>query len=203
MRYARKTTTQSSPDQIDMATKVIQEQVIPAAGKVPGFLGGYWLADLNTGRGIGFTFFDSKASLEASRAKADEIRTEAVHMIGADVVSVEHHEVVAKTGDKIHSTAGFARVIEFSHEPSQLQAVVDRINDAVIPQARKLPGFQGGFWIADRATGKGTGVTLYDSMENLEASLSTVNQIRQESAQQTGATVGESSHYQIIARAGA
>lgn len=201
MFYARKTTTQTSPDRLDVAKKVIEEQVIPEAKKIHGFVGGYWLADSNTGKAIGFTFFDSKQSLEASAETAKKIRGEAVNAIGGDVTSVDHFEVVAKTGDKIHTNAGFARVIEFSGDPGQLEAAITRIKEQVIPQAQELAGFQGGFWVADRGTGKGTGVTLYDTKANLEASLVTVNKIRQESAAATGATVGDSTHFEIIARA--
>lgn len=100
--HARKTTTKSSPDKVDEATRVVEAQVIPAAQKLPGFLGGYWLADRETGEGIAVTFFDTKDNLDATSQSAGEIRSSAIQAIGADVVGVENLEVVMSTGDKVH-----------------------------------------------------------------------------------------------------
>ena len=102
MFYARRTVTKTSPDSLDTAIKVVQEQVIPAAQGIPGFMGGYWFADRATGDGVGFTFFDTKEALETSRPAADQIRTDAARAAGAEVVSVDHFEVLANTGEKVH-----------------------------------------------------------------------------------------------------
>ena len=200
MFYARRTVTKASPDRVDTAIKVIQDQIIPAAQKLPGFMGGYWLADRATGDGLGFTFFDTKEALEASRAAVDQIRTDAAREIGADVVSVDHFEVLANTGEKVHETATHARVAEAGGSADAVEIAARMIKERVIPAVRQLPGFQGGFWLIDRDSHQGTGVTLFDSASSLEASLAPAEKIRSAS-NEAGARVGEFRDYEIIARA--
>ncbi|WP_077488095.1 hypothetical protein [Sinomonas mesophila] len=200
MFYARRTVTKASPDRLDTAIKVIQDQIIPAAQRIPGFMGGYWLADRATGDGVGFTFFDTKEALETSRAAADQIRTDAAQAIGAEVVSVDHFEVLANTGEKVHETATHARVAEAGGSGDQVETAARRMKENVIPAVRQLPGFQGGFWLIDRDSNQATGVTLFDSASSLEASLAASEKIRSAS-NEAGAMVGEFRHYEIIARA--
>src|SRR5437870_1633863 len=133
MFHARRTKTKVSPDRVDTAVKVIEEQVIPGAQKLPGFVGGYWLLDRSTGEGVGFTFFDSRESLEASQVAADQIRAQATQEIGAEVVGVDLFEVVANTGDRVHRDATHARVIEFGGDGAQLDEGIKRIKENVIP----------------------------------------------------------------------
>jgi hypothetical protein len=201
MYYARRTRTRSAPEAFDQAVKVVEEQVIPNAGKMPGFMGGYWLADRSTGEAMSFTFFDSQEALEASRMSADQVRNQATQSIGAEVVSVEHMVVAVNTGDKVHSTASHARVIEFGGDPAQRDAAMQRIKEQVIPSLRELDGFMGGFWALDPETGKGVGVTLFDSEKSLLDSTERANQLRSQSAQISGAQIGEPKNFEIYARA--
>lgn len=200
MFYARRTVTKASPDSLDTAIKVVQEQVIPAVQGIPGFMGGYWLADRGTGDGVAFTFFDNKEALETSRPAADQIRTGAAQAIGADVVSVDHFDVLANTGEKVHETATHARIAEASGSADAVEIAARQIKENVIPAARELPGFQGGFWLINRDSNQATGVTLFDSASSLEASLAPAEKIRS-GINDAGGMVGEFRHYEIIARA--
>lgn len=200
MFYARRTVTKASPDSLDTAIKVVREQVIPAVQGIPGFMGGYWLADRGTGDGVAFTFFDNKEALETSRPAADQIRTGAAQAIGAEVVSVDHFDVLANTGEKVHETATHARIAEAGGSADAVETAARQIKENVIPAARQLPGFQGGFWLINRDSNQATGVTLFDSASSLEASLAPAEKIRN-ATNDAGAMVGEFRHYEIIARA--
>ncbi len=94
--HARVTISQTSPDKVDLAEKVVKEQVIPAAKKVPGFKAGYWLGDRASGKGITVTLFESEAALKESEAATQTIRSEAAKAIGLDIVSIERFEVIAQ-----------------------------------------------------------------------------------------------------------
>lgn len=48
----------------------------------------------------------------------------------------------------------FARVTFGEGDPVRIDESIANLNQTVIPRARELPGFQGGYWLADRATGK-------------------------------------------------
>jgi hypothetical protein len=198
---ARKTTTKASPEKIDEAKRVIEEQVIPAAQGLPGFLGGYWLADRKTGEGISFTFFDTKENLDATSQPAGEIRASATQAIGAEVVGVEQIEVALSTGDKVHRSATAARVIEFEAAPERADDGIKNIKENVIPTVSQFAGFQGGFWLLDRSSGKGIGVTLFDTSESVQASDDAARQLRERSAQAMNANLSQPHEYEVIARA--
>jgi hypothetical protein len=180
---------------------VIEETVIPTAEMLPGFLGGYWLADRKTGDGLTITFFDTKENLDSSAQKAQEIRTGAVRQIGAQIASVEELEVVASTGDKVHRSAAAARVVELATDPSRVDEGIKNIQENVIPTVGQFPGFLGGFWLFDRSSGKGLGVTLFESAERRGASDDSARQLRERSAQVTGADISEPREFEVIARA--
>jgi hypothetical protein len=56
----------------------------------------------------------------------------------------------------------------------------------LIPTLRDTKGFLGGVWMADRTSGKGVGVTLFDTLENVEASGETAKKLIQETATELG-----------------
>ncbi len=199
--HARRTTAKASPDKVDQAKQVFESQLVPAIGKMPGSRGAYWLADRETGEVHFFGFFDTKENLVASRPTADSLRSQTAQQIGAEIVGVDEYEVVADTGHKVHKGASHVRVANFEFDPARVEDGIRTIKEKVIPGAQKFAGFQGGFWLLDRANGKGVGVTLFDSKANVVASREQANQIRAESARRTGGKIAEFKEYEVLARA--
>jgi hypothetical protein len=95
--YARLTTVQGKPEQLEDAIRVIENDVIPASKVMPGFKNGYWYADRKSGKLLGLTLFETEKDVEASEAAASKLRTAATEKIGAEITSVERFELVART----------------------------------------------------------------------------------------------------------
>ena len=95
--FARITTLQGSASKVADGIKAAQEQVIPAAQKMPGFKGMIALADRSSGKLIGITFWESEDAMRQSAEAANRLRTASAASGGADIVSVEQFEVVADT----------------------------------------------------------------------------------------------------------
>ena len=94
--YARLTTVQGKPEQIDDAIRVIENDVIPASKALPGFKNGYWLADRKSGKLLGLTVFETEKDIEASEAAASQLRKSATEKLGAEVKNVERFELIAR-----------------------------------------------------------------------------------------------------------
>jgi hypothetical protein len=94
--FARLTTTQGRPEQIDDARRVVENDVIPGAKMLSGFTGGYWLVDRKTGKGVTLTLFKTEEDLKTSEVAAQKLRTQATEKLGAEIKSVETYEVIAK-----------------------------------------------------------------------------------------------------------
>ena len=96
--FARVTSSELTPEDVETFVSMIRNQVIPRAQGLHGFEGGYWLLDRSAGRVMGVTLFESEAALDASEAEASRIREEASRGAGLPNPSHQRYEVVAWTG---------------------------------------------------------------------------------------------------------
>jgi hypothetical protein len=95
----------------------------------------------------------------------------------------------------------FARVTLGEGDPAQIDEGIANVNDVVIPRARELPGFQGGYWLADRATGKILAVVVYDSLEHIRQTDEAAAQLRQQVASVGGVHFTAVETYEVIGQA--
>jgi len=93
--FARVSTLQGPPDQVDEGIKAVHEQVIPAAKEMPDFKGMLALADRATGRMVGITLWESEDALRESEEAANRLGSDSLNAGGAQIVSLERFEVVA------------------------------------------------------------------------------------------------------------
>ena len=77
---------------------LLKEKVIPAAGKLPGYLGGLWLMDPERKRFIALTLYETEDAMRNSEQPAERIRARTVQDMGATIISVDMYEVVAEAG---------------------------------------------------------------------------------------------------------
>ena len=103
--YARVMTGKLSSVDKDVFERMVREQVIPRASRLPGFKGGYWLRDLDSDRVLGVTLFESEAALRESEEQANRIREEASTSVGLPVPEFRSYEVVASAGQAEESFA--------------------------------------------------------------------------------------------------
>lgn len=199
--HARVSTFSGSPERFDEEVRVANEQVVPKARTLPGFMGGYWLGDRQSGRGKAVLFYSSAETLRESTAAAQQVRQEASQAAQVKIDSVDEFEVVFDTGQKIHHDAGACRVVNVKGDPSDIDRLAARIRDDVLPILRGISGFQGGVWLADRSTGKGVGITLFDTLDSVTASRDQAKQIVQGTLQQLNLELGGIEEMEITARA--
>ena len=60
---------------------------------IDGFSRAYFMVDRESGKGMSITIWDSEEALNASAAKADELRSQGAQAGGAQIESVEHYEI--------------------------------------------------------------------------------------------------------------
>jgi hypothetical protein len=195
--HARLTRFEGSPDQVEAGTKLIQETVIPAARKLPGFKGGVWMVDRTSGKGFGLTVFENEAAVRATEDAAAQIRSAASET--TKITGVERYEVVAEATPRSDSAA--ARVTNFEGSPEQADALITFTKETVVPGAKALEGFAGGYWLLDRANGKGVAVTLFESAEARQASEAFAAQTRTDATELTSAKMTGVERYEVVAQA--
>ena len=80
----------------------------------------------------------------------------------------------------------------------RLDAAIKLVKETIVPGAKKLAGFKGGYWLVDRASGKGFSVTLFESEAALKASEDAAAQLRSQASSLTKITGVE--RYEVVAQ---
>jgi hypothetical protein len=93
--WARVVTSETPVDKVDFAIKTINDEVMPAAKKIRGLKGAYWLGDRTTGKGIAVFLYESEQTLKEAEDVAKELRKQTAEKIGLTFHSVDRLEVLA------------------------------------------------------------------------------------------------------------
>ena len=91
--YARITTLEGSPDEIDQGLRYVRENVLPQLQQQDGFKGMTALADRQSGKTLGITFWESEEALRASEEAANTMRQDSAEAMGDTIAGVERYEV--------------------------------------------------------------------------------------------------------------
>ena len=91
--YARISTLEGSPEHIDEGLRHVRENVLPQIQQQEGFKGMVALADRQSGKTLGITFWESEEALKASEEAADRLREDSAEAMSDTIAGVERYEV--------------------------------------------------------------------------------------------------------------
>ncbi len=95
----------------------------------------------------------------------------------------------------------FARVTLTQGPSEKAEEVIRYAKEHIIPAARREPGFRGGYWLADRKTGQGMVLTLWESEEAERASQAMAAQTRAHAVAALGGEITSVAVYEVVAHA--
>jgi heme-degrading monooxygenase HmoA len=91
--FARVSTYQGDPGQIDEGLNYARENILPRVKQVDGFEGVYYLVDRESGKALTITLWESEEAMRASEEEANRLRSESAESASATVENVERYEV--------------------------------------------------------------------------------------------------------------
>ena len=91
--YARISTFEGSPENIDDELRRVRENVLPQLRQQEGFEGMVALADRQSGKTLGISFWESEEALEASEEVAGRLREDTAQAMSETIAGVERYEV--------------------------------------------------------------------------------------------------------------
>lgn len=109
--------------------------------------------------------------------------------------SVEIYEVAMH--EQPHDAVA-ARVSTLEGTPEQADEGERYAEENVLPRARQLAGWKGVLSLLDRESGRGKLITFWESAEAMQASAQQANQLRDDSAQASGAAVRSVEPYDVL-----
>lgn len=196
------------PDGIDAVAAAVDTQIVPALRDWPTFRGAYWFGDRAEGLVRAVVFFEAADASLASRdqnihGQRGPVQSQGAGLRAVDgrITAVDEYEVAATVGPQVHPTAQSCRSIVWQEDPQQIEQAIQRIETGVIPGVRQNAGFQGGFWLVERMSGRCMGCTLWDTLEHLRTSGEVGRQMRREPIQRGEMQVLGLHEYAILARA--
>lgn len=94
-----------------------------------------------------------------------------------------------------------ARITTIQGDPSQAEEAIAMVQDQVIPGAKGMQGFSGGYWALDRESGRMLAITLWESEDAMTQSEEMAASLREESTKQLGGEVASVERFEIVAQA--
>jgi hypothetical protein len=189
-------TIEIAPDRFEESIARVTSRALQPVQQAPGFTGAYWFGDRTKGLAVAVAFLNTADALPASRDQSEGLRTAVSSAPAARVM----YEVVAQTGPRVSRTAQFCRSLLWQEDPQRLTQAIERITKGVMPGVQQNVGFQGGFWLVERQTGRCLGCTLWDTAANLHTSGAVGRQMREEPIRRGDMHILSLQEYEVLAR---
>ena len=91
--FARVSTFEGSPNQVDELARYAGERVLPALGELDGFSGLLGLVDRQSGRVLAGGLWETEEAMRASEEAVDQLRSEAAEAASETIAGVDRYEV--------------------------------------------------------------------------------------------------------------
>ena len=165
--YARLIPVQFRAIFVEDFLSVYRKTAVPDLLQRRGFGGGLVLVDAEKNTGLVVSLWDSQEALTRSKSHSQRILSAMLLPFLAEPPMMETYEVYVQAGQYIGGK--FARTLTLPVANARLDEALAIYTDALLPQLKRLAGFQGVLWLADREAGSGLGLTLWTSAEAMRA----------------------------------
>ena len=180
--YARSTTFQGSPANIDAGIAFVQNEAGPTLAKIDGCRGLSMLVDRETGQCIATSSWESQEAMHAGDEQLRPMRDRGREILGG-TMQVDEWEIVV-----MHRTH-HAECCRVSWLEGDLDAMTDTFRTGILPQLEQTSGFCSASLMANRSTGLGCATTAWESREAMEASRSAADEMRRQVAGDAGGEI--------------
>ena len=92
----------------------------------------------------------------------------------------------------------FARLTMVEGDPDRLDAGTKMFKEQVLPAIQGVAGYKGAMLLADRSSGKGIGMSWWETEEAREAGGKAVDAARTATVEEMGGTVPPVDHFEVL-----
>jgi heme-degrading monooxygenase HmoA len=93
----------------------------------------------------------------------------------------------------------YARVTVVQGAPEKIEQGIDSFKSAVLPAAKSVAGYKAAFLLANRQTGKGIGITLWESEDARRRGAEAVDEARTATITALGGSVPPVEEFEVVA----
>jgi len=189
--FARTTTMQADPSQVDAGIAHVRDEVTPAITAMDGCVGMSMLADRESGRCIATSSWESEGAMLDSAEKVGPMRVGAQTSMGASTSTVDTWEVAVVHRDHAMPDGACARVTWLGGMDDHADRAADVFRMVVLPKVQELDGFCSASLLISRETGRAVGTVTFERREHLEASREAGAALREAASKDIGATIDD------------
>jgi heme-degrading monooxygenase HmoA len=194
--YARSTTIQARPSDIDQGIAYVRDEVMPALHAMGGCVGLSLLVDRESGRCIATSAWDTEEAMASSTEQAAPLRERAREIFGGEV-TVDQWEIAAVHRDH-HTTDGACVRATWMKVPrDQIDRAIAFYRSEVLPALEDLEGFCSASLMINRATGRAVSSTTFDSYAAMDANREQATELRNARTRELGADVLDVGEFEL------
>ncbi len=93
----------------------------------------------------------------------------------------------------------YARVTIVQGSPDKIEQGVESFNNEVLPAAKGVDGYKAALLLADRDTGKGMGITVWETEDAMRQGAEAVASAREATIKAMGGTVPPIEEFEVVA----
>ena len=194
--YARSTTIQARPSEIDAGIRYVTDEAMPAVMAMQGCIGLSLLVDRESGRCIATSAWADEQAMRASDAGLQSVRERAGEIFGGGP-EVAEWEIAILHRDHRSSEGTCVRCTWLQGDAARLDDAVELFRTQVLPTAEELTGFCSASLLIDRNTGRAVSAVSWDTREAMERSRERANQLRKSIAEQSGSSIIEVAEFEL------
>ena len=176
--YARSTTFNGTPENIDAGIAFVKNEVAPMLDMVEGCRGLSLLVDRETGMCIATSSWDSEAAMLASNEQLRPMRDRGRDILGASM-QVDEWEIAVM--HRSHHGA----CCRVSWLQGDLEAMTETFRMGILPTLEQTSGFCSASLLLNRADGLGCATTTWETRAAMEASRTAADDMRNRAASES------------------
>lgn len=193
--YARSTTIEGDPGNIDAGIAFIKDEVMPAVSELDGCVGLSLVADRKSGRCIATSSWESEEAMIASRDAMASFRERGGELLGGSP-QIDEWEVAVMHRDHAAHDGACCRVVWSRAADAEIS--MDRFRSVALPALRQLDGFCSASLLVDRAAGRGCVTATFDSREALDASREPAAAMRERATAEAGIEFTDVAEFDLV-----
>ncbi len=188
--YARSTTFDGMPGNIDAGIAFIKTEAGPMLDKIEGCRGLSLVVDRETGHCIATSSWENEASMRASDEQLRPLRDRGRDILGGSM-QVDAWEIAV-----MHRTH-HGECCRVSWLQGDLDAMTEAMRVGVLPELEETSGFCSASLLVNRAAGLGCATTAWETRAAMEASRTSADDMRSRTAREVGGEIVDVREFEL------
>jgi hypothetical protein len=194
--YARSTSIQAQPSNIDAGVAYVRDEVMPALAAMDSYIGLSMLVDRESGRCIATSAWETEDALRTSTEAAAPLRDRAREIFGGDV-TLDQWEIGVLHRDHHSNDGACVRATWIKVPPDQADRSIAFYKSTVLPALADLEGFCSASYLINRRSGRAVSSATFDSREAMQRNEEQARELRNTRTRELGADIIDVGEFEL------